>query len=537
MESPRRAGRRSLSVGDLRMGARFLRRLPAVLRRPWRLPQARQVLRERFENRTSRFLAAAKRLIYKNPSSPYRALLASARCSFEDLERLVGREGIEGALRALYRSGVYLTVEEFKGRRPVVRGTAALNVDPQALRNPLGRSHLALKSGGSRSRGTPVHFDLDFINDCALDTGLALDGRGGLDWQKATWEVPGGGALFSLLEFSQFGARPVRWFSQLDPERDGLPARYRWSGRAFRWGSLLAGVSLPGPQYVSLEDAEPIARWMAETVAEGGTPYLLTYPSSALRVCQSAARAGLDLSGARMTIAGEPCTRARLEAIRRTGADVLPKYAAMETGPIGYGCLDPRAPDDIHLLSDLLAVIRVEDEAASGPLLPGSILFTSLMPTAPFVLFNVSMGDQARLEERSCGCPLERLGWTVHLDTIRSSEKLTCGGMNFMDSSIIRVLDEVMPARFGGGPTDYQILEEEDENGEPVLRLLIRPGLGPVDEAEVARTFLAEIGRGGGAEAVMGLAWRDGKILRLERRDPLRTPSGKILHLHVKHSP
>jgi hypothetical protein len=31
----------------------------------------------------------------------------------------------------------------------------------------------------------------------------------------------------------------------------------------------------------------------------------------------------------------------------------------------------------------------------------------------------------------------------------------------------------------------------------------------------------------------MGQVWRDGQLLRVERRAPLATASGKILHLHV----
>lgn len=56
----------------------------------------------------------------------------------------------------------------------------------------------------------------------------------------------------------------------------------------------------------------------------------------------------------------------------------------------------------------------------------------------------------------------ERLGWTLHLHGIRSVEKLTAAGMTFLDSDVIRVLEEVLPGRFGGGPTHYQLVEEED---------------------------------------------------------------------------
>ena len=136
------------------------------------------------------------------------------------------------------------------------------------------------------------------------------------------------------------------------------------------------------------------------------------------------------------------------------------------------------------------------------------------------------------LDTRSCGCPLEGIGWTTHLHTIRSFEKLTAGGMMFLDADVIRVLEEVLPARFGGGPTDYQLVEDEAGDGRPRLRLLVRPEVGPVDADALARAFLAAVAAGSGVERVMGLLWQDSGMVRVERRSPLATPTGKILHVH-----
>jgi hypothetical protein len=75
---------------------------------------------------------------------------------------------------------------------------------------------------------------------------------------------------------------------------------------------------------------------------------------------------------------------------------------------------------------------------------------------------NALLGDQAVVLSRDCGCPFERLGWTLHAHTIRSDEKVTAAGMNFSDGELIHVLEEVLPARFGGTPTHYQLAEDED---------------------------------------------------------------------------
>jgi hypothetical protein len=108
--------------------------------------------------------------------------------------------------------------------------------------------------------------------------------------------------------------------------------------------------------------------------------------------------------------------------------------------------------------------------------------------------------------------------------------------MTFLDSNVLRVLEEVLPARFGGGPTHYQILEEEAEDGRPRLRLLVHPSLGAVDAEAVARTFLDAVGGATSGERVMARVWRDAKVLTVERRAPLAFGSGKILHL-VKDPP
>jgi hypothetical protein len=105
--------------------------------------------------------------------------------------------------------------------------------------------------------------------------------------------------------------------------------------------------------------------------------------------------------------------------------------------------------------------------------------------------------------------------------------------MTFLDTDLIRVLEEVLPARFGGAPTDYQLVEEEREDGRPRLRLLVHPRIGPVDADALADAFLSAIGSGSGGEHVMALLWREARLLRVERQPPLAGPSGKIQHLHA----
>ena len=147
------------------------------------------------------------------------------------------------------------------------------------------------------------------------------------------------------------------------------------------------------------------------------------------------------------------------------------------------------------------------------------------------MFLNVWLGDQAQLSERRCGCPLEALGWTAHLRSIRSEEKLTAWGMSLLDSDIVQVLEETLPARFGGGPTHYQLVEDATD-GLPRLRLLIHPDVGPLDPAHVSAAFLEAIAPGSGGERVARLVWDQAGAVQVERRAPFVGASGKIHHVY-----
>jgi hypothetical protein len=267
---------------------------------------------------------------------------------------------------------------------------------------------------------------------------------------------------------------------------------------------------------------------MAQTLEAGETPHLWASPSAAVSICRSAGEAGIDVAGSRLTITGEPVTDARLAAIRRAGVDAMPDYGSADSGgSVGYGCLSPEAPDDIHVFSDLNGLIQVD----AHPFPKGALLLSSIRPTAPFVFLNVSMGDRATVTNRRCGCPMEELGWRTHLHTIRSYEKLTAGGMTFVDADVVSILEEVLPRRFGGGPTDYQLVEEVADDGQPRLRLLVHPSVAIDDPAAVSDLFLEALGAGSGTRRVMALQWKQAGFLRVERKAPFATRSGKILHL------
>ena len=250
-----------------------------------------------------------------------------------------------------------------------------------------------------------------------------------------------------------------------------------------------------------------------------------------MSICRAAAVRGIDLSGAQFTVGGEPLTPARAAFLRASGVGVVPRFMSVECAYIGYGCLNPDGTDDYHSINDFTTVIQPGADGLSRGLPPEALLVTTLRSTTPFVLLNVSLGDEAILENRACGCPLQALGWSTHIRKVRSFDKMTSGGMTFLDRDIVNVMETVLPSRFGGTALDYQLVEDEAEDGRPRVLLLVSPAVGPVDEADVLRAFYDAIGTGSGAERVMSLQWQSGNLVSVRRQEPRPTASGKILHV------
>lgn len=517
----------------LLIGARFLMRVPGFLRRQFTLEEARAIQSTRLRQREDRFLDFVGSAVFARPESVLARLFDHAGVSLPDLGELVHRQGLEGALRQLFEAGVYVTSDEFKGRTPLVRGSLRLEIEPASLRNPLAAFHVAARSGGSRSRAAPFLMDLGYIRACAVACALYLEAHGGSRWVKATWETPGAGSRFRLLKYACFGERPVAWFTQVHPS-DGLDPVFRWSDRALRWGGSLAGVRMPRPVLASPEDPLPMVRWVRSVLDAGDEPHWFSFSSSVVRLAMAAREAGIDLTGSHASLAGEPITDARVATIRSAGIEPLPRYGTIEAGPIAYACRNPEAADHMHLVRDMHAIIQAGPHGAEAGLPENAVLLTALHPAAPFSMLNFSMGDQAVIDDESCGCPLERLGWRPHVSHVRSFEKLTAGGVTFDDAEITRLLEETLPDRFGGGPTDYQLVEEESERGDSLLVLRVHPHVGSVPEDEVLESLISGLGIGSPVHRMMERHLRTAVDVRVERSAPLVTRSSKIMHLHVR---
>ena len=517
---------------DLFAGLRLLRRLPPLLRTRLGPDAALATVRQRLAKREQDFLALLRAAVFPHPAQPVHRLLARAGCAYGDVEQLVRREGLEGALLALWRAGVYFTADELAGRVPVVRGSDRFIVTLDAFRNPAAQRHLTARSGGSRS-GTPgtLAMDLDALAE-QYPNYRAAHAAAGFDCATtALWIAPGTtGIAMSIRHVVLFGQPVARWFSPVDVHDAAAPRAYRWMARSVQAVAATQGVRLARPEFVSPSAPQPILDWIAAERRAGKRPFLVLYPTSAVRLAEAAAAAGIDLDGVTLLLLGEPVTAARVEAVRRAGAFAWTLYGTIETGTVGQGCLRPQAADEVHVYEDLHALVQPGADGATAGLPAAALLVTSLRPRTRLVTVNASLGDQAVLSRRDCGCPLQAVGWQTHLAEIHSFEKLTGMGMTFAAAEVIPVLEELLPARFGGLATDYQLVEEEIGGGGVRLRLVVHPRLGPLEDAVLIDAFLSGLAQVSPTRRLMTLAWRSGGIVHVDRSSPLAAPSGKIMH-------
>jgi hypothetical protein len=180
---------------------------------------ADRVIQESFETRQPRFLELMRRAVYE------RSLVADHR--------------IEGALGRLYDAGVYLSLDEFKGRR-----------------HEACCERVFLQSFGLTRR------------------------------PKALWHPgpPGSAGLKTALRFARLGHRIDRWFSQT-PTSARVDRKHAMLAAGITAASRLAGNAIPRPEHVPLDRAALVAEWLAACRQTGSPAFLSTTASCAVRVC------------------------------------------------------------------------------------------------------------------------------------------------------------------------------------------------------------------------------------------------------------
>ena len=511
---------------DVAMSGRLARDLPAYLRHEFTLAETQAHVREQLARRQQRLLAVVDRTIYDRPDSPYWQLLKHAGCERGDFSKLVRAEGVEGALRVLATQGVYVTFDEFKGRRVAVRGSARFTFTDRDFDNPCVPWHYFEMTGGTRGRSIRVGRTLPYVTENVDFMGPVYAAHDVWNPHLVFWF---GSSPTSALMHLKLGHTLDGWFHPVRP----LPLVARAGIQYVRMLARIAGRRIPNPRYLDLQAPEQMVHRIVALRRDGRTVLVNSAVNSAVRVAARATAMGVSLEGVVFHARSEPLTEARQQTIERSGARTIGDYASVELSVLGYSCARRTASDDVHFGTHRYAVIeRTRPIFQDGPQID-SLHFTTLSPNHTKIALNVEMGDAGRIEERACGCPLGDLGLTTHISALRSFEKLSTEGTTFARGNLLRILEEILPARFGGSAVDYQLVEEEGPDGTARLVMRIDPAVGPVDEPAVRAAFLDGLTSGGIVETYQARLLDRARVLVVQRRRPIATGAGKVLPFHL----
>jgi len=472
-----------------------------------------------------------KKGIFGYPKSPYLPLMKLAQCEMGDIENMVKTKGLEGTLHALREAGVYVTFEEFKCRKPIERNGKVIPIKAKDFDNPYLRYCYESTTGGTTGAGTRVDIDLDHQAAQTPNIMLAYDAHGVLNVPTALWYglLPDSTGIENILRASLYGNMPSRWFSPISIQ-DYRPALKNRIATQYIIGmGRLYGKPIPSPQPLPLDRAIEIAYWATKTLKTHGPCLIRTSVSRAVRVCVAAREEELDLTGVTLMGGSEPSTSSKVREITRTNAKWVPNYFFVEAGVIGWGCTNPVDSNDLHFFKDVLALIQYPHPFPGSEITVNAFYFTSLLPTAPKLMLNVESDDYGMIEKRSCGCPIESYGFTDHLRHVQSFGKLTSEGVTLVGSEMIHILEEVLPSRFGGTPLDFQLIEEENEEGITKLHLLVNPKIEIRNEKEVIEVVLGALSHSSVSANLAQALWDQAKTLRVKRMEPIWTPRGKFM--------
>jgi len=519
-----------MNLGRAAQLARLAYGFRDFLRHPVGYVEARSAAKQRLEQRESRFLDVARRLIYEVPESPYRQLLLWAGCTWSDLAASTKAHGIERTLEDLRDAGVYLTLEEFKAREPIVRrgltietgeadfdypGTGQAGAG-SAARNP---GVIAGQSSGSRGKSTRVAYNWEFIAEEAANELLLYTMHGLENAPTAIWYPmpPGIAGLHNLLMNVGWGKPPEKWFTHSRPNDVATSAEARMALQFLYWSARVLGRPIPRPEFADLDDATGVVRWAAGARQRHGASVVRTFGSSAIRIARTAIAEGIDLRGVTLFVGGEPLTEHRRSFIESAGLRVHPRYVVTETGLVAAGCPCPETADDMHVYTDRLALI-------SSP--SGALLFTGLTPHTGKVVFNASLGDCGELRKRRCRCAFGDLGFHTHVSGVRGLDKLTVEGMTLLTSELHSIVGSVL-REAGGDPDSFQFREVHAGNGLATLLIAISPDIEGIDEQRFIRAVLQRLEQAGPRSLLASHFLRRAESIQIVREQPRQTAGHK----------
>jgi hypothetical protein len=510
--------------------ARMAQGIREYLRTPSH-PDPEEVIRGQLENRTSLFLDIAGRVIFANPQNPFCAMFHQAGCSFSDLEQSVSRNGLEKTLTILHRQGVYLTHDEFRGIKPIVRSGRSIAATPESFLNPLVVGRMVSTSSGSRGKRirSPLSTQLRLYREA--QTGLRLKelGLAGRVHVEVKPILPSMTGLGSCLWAQRLGRGVERWFTIGGRLQNS--GHYRWATQFMVLVSNAMGGRVPSPTYLPPNDFSPVAAFVSQLRIQGIPCFISSFTSPAVRIAAAAMDMGLDIRGTVFLVAGEALTDAKRTAIEKAGAQVFNSYPVSEMGLMGHACRQMKTGNRVHLFKDSLAVISHRRKAPHADVDVDSFLCTTLLPFSSYVLINAEAEDYGIIEPATCDCLFSRMGFTEQLRDIGSFGKLTGQGMTLVGTDVVRILEEILPAQLGGLPGDYQLVEHEG-TAQTQLTLRVSPRAGAASPEKIRECFLTAIRKfyGGALAARM---WEHADGVKAVIGEPFATNTGKISPLHL----
>jgi hypothetical protein len=477
-------------------------------------------IRARIELREQRFLELARRLVYEHPRSPYLPLLARAGCEYGDLEAAIRRGGLEGTLEQLRDAGVFVTLAELKGKRPIVRGELAVATRDADFDSPLllGRG-ISGTTSGSRSAASRVYYDWQALSEEA-ENGLLLDAIHGVDEAPlALWfpAPPGVAGLRNVLLTAKCGRPPQRWFSHSTADL-GAGRRLTTVALALlRARARLLGLRVPWPEPTPLEEAGRVARWLGSGTNGSAPRTVRTMTSSAVRIAHGALAEGISLDGGTAVIGGEPLDAERRTLIESAGLRVVNRYATAEAGIVAAGCGREPTADAMHLYTDRAAALPS----------PDGLLLTSLTPFAGKVLLNASLGDHAELSERRCDCRFGELGMSSWISGLGSDERVTIEGMTIRLADLHAIVVRVLAAA-GEPPDQSQLWKQPAAEGGSRLAVVVSPRVG-TDPQALSAGILEELRRDGELGRLTAEVWSQAGALQVRVAEPKVSRGHKLL--------
>ena len=165
------------------------------------------------QNREPNFLALTRK-VFSDPTHPYAQLFKVAGCDYADLELSVGRRGLESTLQALLAEGVYITLDEFKGRKAIVRGGRHIPSTLASWDNDAGKGEFEVSSSGTSGRAIRTSSSLAAMahSDCGAQVFMRELGLSEGESVSVARILPGYG-LFACLAAERLNYSYQRWYA------------------------------------------------------------------------------------------------------------------------------------------------------------------------------------------------------------------------------------------------------------------------------------------------------------------------------------